>query len=206
MTAMDWHAYERAARDSGFPVVCGIDEAGRGPLFGPVCAACVILPENCDIPGINDSKKLTAKKRSALYEVIIQQAVAFGIGYASAAEIDEMNILNATYLAMRRAYDEMKAPASCALIDGNRIPDPFPVPAYPIVKGDAVSISIAAASILAKVTRDRLMETYDAAFPAYGFAKHKGYPTKLHYEKIHAHGVLPEHRKTFLKSLERHAQ
>ena len=198
---MDWYAYEKRAGEQGFSAVCGIDEAGRGPLAGPVCAAAVILPPDCDIPGINDSKKLSEKKREALFPVIQEKALAFGIGWATAEEIDRVNILQATFLAMARAVEALPAPADYALVDGNRMP-PLPIPGETIVKGDATSASIAAASILAKVSRDRLLRRLDEEHPEYGFAKHKGYGTKAHYEAIRKYGLLPEHRRSFLKNLE----
>lgn len=198
---MDWYAYEKRAGEQGFTAVCGIDEAGRGPLAGPVCAAAVILPPDCDIPGLNDSKKLSEKKREALFPVIQAKALAFGIGWATAEEIDRVNILQATFLAMARAVEALPAPADYALVDGNRMP-PLPIPGETIVKGDATSASIAAASILAKVSRDRLLRRLDEEHPEYGFAKHKGYGTKAHYEAIRKYGLLPEHRRSFLKNLE----
>ena len=198
---MDWYAYEKRAGERGFSAVCGIDESGRGPLAGPVCAAAVILPPDCDIPGLNDSKKLSEKKREALFPVIQEKALAFGIGWATAEEIDRVNILQATFLAMARAVEALPAPADYALVDGNRMP-PLPIPGETIVKGDATSASIAAASILAKVSRDRLLRRLDEEHPEYGFAKHKGYGTKAHYEAIRKYGLLPEHRRSFLKNLE----
>ncbi len=198
---MDWYAYEKRAGEQGFSAVCGIDEAGRGPLAGPVCAAAVILPPDCDIPGLNDSKKLSEKKREALFPVIQEKALAFGVGWATAEEIDRVNILQATFLAMARAVEALPAPADYALVDGNRMP-PLPIPGETIVKGDATSASIAAASILAKVSRDRLLRRLDEEHPEYGFAKHKGYGTKAHYEAIRKYGLLPEHRRSFLKNLE----
>ena len=198
---MDWYAYEKRAGEQGFSAVCGIDEAGRGPLAGPVCAAAVILPPDCDIPGLNDSKKLSEKKREALFPVIQEKALAFGIGWATAEEIDRVNILQATFLAMARAVEALPAPADYALVDGNRMP-PLPIPGETIVKGDATSASIAAASILAKVSRDRLLRRLDEEHPEYGFAKHKGYGTKAHYEAIRKYGLLPEHRRSFVKNLE----
>ncbi len=197
---MDWFAYERRAVDGGYPSVCGIDEAGRGPLAGPVCAAAVILPLDCRIDGLNDSKKLTEKKREQLFDVIRERALAFGIGWATAGEIDEINILQATFLAMARAYASLENGADWALVDGNRMP-PLPIPGEAVVKGDAQCASIAAASILAKVSRDRVLKELDLRYPQYGFAKHKGYGTKAHYEAIKRYGILPEHRKTFLKNL-----
>ena len=197
----NWHAYENECRNKGYTAMCGVDEAGRGPLFGPVYAAAVILPANANIEGLNDSKKLTEKKREKLYDEIIEAALAYGIAYADEKEIDELNILNATYLAMFRACEMLNPKADFALIDGNRIPPQMNIPAEAIVKGDAKSASIAAASILAKVSRDRFLKGYSEKYPEYGFEKHKGYPTKAHYEAIKTHGILPEHRKTFLKNL-----
>lgn len=197
---MDWFLYERRAVSNGFAAVCGIDEAGRGPLAGPVYAASVILPMDCEIEGLNDSKKVSEKKREQLFDVIREKAVAYGIGSASAREIDEINILQATFLAMKRAYEAMNCPADWALIDGNRMPN-LPIPGETVIKGDAQSASIAAASILAKVSRDRILRELDAQYPQYGFAKHKGYGTKAHYEAIKAYGLLPEHRRSFLKNL-----
>ncbi len=197
---MDWYAYEAKAAAAGYPAVCGIDEAGRGPLAGPVYAASVILPLGCEIPGLNDSKKLSEKKRELLFNVIVEKAVAYGIGFATAMEIDQVNILQATFLAMGRAYQAMGRQADWALVDGNRMP-PLPVPGDCVVKGDAQCASIAAASILAKVSRDRVLRGLDLQYPQYGFARHKGYGTKEHYEAIRKYGVMPEHRKTFLKSL-----
>lgn len=197
---MDWFLYERNAVSAGYALVCGIDEAGRGPLAGPVYAASVILPMDCTIEGLNDSKKVSERKREQLFDVICEKAVAYGIGSASAREIDEINILQATYLAMGRAYEVMGCSANWALVDGNRMP-PLPVPGETVVKGDAQCASIAAASILAKVSRDRVLRELDVLYPQYGFAKHKGYGTKAHYEAIKAYGLLPEHRRTFLKNL-----
>lgn len=197
---MDWFAYERRAAEAGYLLVCGIDEAGRGPLLGPVYAAAVILPLDIEIEGLNDSKKLSEKKRERLFDVIREKAVAYGIGSASAEEIDTVNILQATFLAMKRAYEALPVPAGWVLVDGNRMP-PLPVPGEAIVKGDAQCASIAAASILAKVSRDRALQELDLKYPQYGFAKHKGYGTKAHYEAIKQYGILPEHRKTFLKNL-----
>ena len=175
---------------SGVKLLCGVDEAGRGPLAGPVCAAAVILPEGLMIPGVNDSKKLSEQKREELFGVITGAALAWGVAFSDEKEIDEINILNAAMLAMKRAVDALGVEPELALIDGNRLP-PLDVPAQFVVKGDATSASIAAASILAKVSRDRLMNEYDAKYPEYGFAKHKGYGTKQHYEAIDRFGVLP---------------
>ena len=190
--------YEDKARSAGFSSVCGVDEAGRGPLAGPVCAAAVMLPPGLEIPGLNDSKKLSEKKREALYDTIIAQALSYGIAFATVEEIEERNILGATFLAMNRAIAQLSPQPALALIDGNRTKD-FGLPVRTIVKGDSLSASIAAASILAKVTRDRLMEEYDAQYPQYGFAVHKGYGTKRHYEALREFGPSPIHRKTFLK-------
>ncbi|MFR4013146.1 MAG: ribonuclease HII [Oscillospiraceae bacterium] len=195
---IDLWLYEREAFDAGIKLVCGVDEAGRGPLAGPVCAAAVMLPPGLEIPGLNDSKKLTDKKRRELYDIMIEQAVSYGIAFASEQEIDEINILQATFLAMERAMQKLSPQPELALIDGNRTKD-FGLPVRTIVKGDSLSASIAAASILAKVTRDRLMEEYDAQYPQYGFAVHKGYGTKRHYETLREFGPSPIHRKTFLK-------
>ena len=194
----DLWVYEREAFADGVKLVCGVDEAGRGPLAWPVCAAAVILPPELVIPGLNDSKKLTDKKRRELYDVITAEAVSYGIAFASEKEIDEINILQATFLAMARAMEKLTPQPELALIDGNRARD-FGLPVRTIVKGDSLSASIAAASILAKVTRDRLMEQYDEAYPQYGFAVHKGYGTKRHYEALREFGPSPIHRMTFLK-------
>ena len=182
----------------GLQRICGVDEAGRGPLAGPVCAAAVILPEHLQIPGLNDSKKLTDKKRRELFPVIQEQAIAYGIGLASESEIDEINILQATFLAMRRALDQLTVRPEIALIDGNRETD-FGLPVKTVVKGDSLSANIAAASILAKVTRDNLMMELAQKYPEYGFEIHKGYGTKAHYEALRTYGPCPIHRKTFLK-------
>ena len=194
------HSYEIAAREKGYKYVCGIDEAGRGPLAGPVCAAAVILPEGIEIDGLNDSKKLTEKKREKLYDVIIEKALAYGIAFADEKEIDEINILQATFLAMKRAQEMLQIKADYALVDGNRMPK-LNIDGETIVSGDALSPSIAAASILAKVTRDRLMLEYDKEFPQYQFAKHKGYGTKVHTEAIKTYGPSRIHRLTFLKKI-----
>lgn len=179
-------------------IICGVDEAGRGPLAGPVCAAAVILPKHVQIPGLNDSKKLSDKKRRELFPVICQQAIAYGIGFATEQEIDEINILQATFLAMQRALDQLAVRPDLALIDGNRQKD-FGMPVKTIVKGDSLSANIAAASVLAKVTRDDLMIRQAEQFPEYGFEIHKGYGTKAHYAALEAHGPSPIHRMTFLK-------
>ena len=198
MTQVDLWTLENELRTPDTEPLCGVDEAGRGPLAGPVCAAAVMLPPGLEIPGLNDSKKLTDKKRRELYDVITAQAVSYGIAFASEQEIDEINILQATFLAMERAMQQLSPQPELTLIDGNRTKD-FGLPVRTIVKGDSLSASIAAASILAKVTRDRLMEEYDAQYPQYGFAVHKGYGTKRHYEALREFGPSPIHRKTFLK-------
>ena len=182
----------------GLRLICGVDEAGRGPLAGPVCAAAVILPEHLQIPGLNDSKKLTDKKRRELFPVIQQQAIAYGIGLASEAEIDEINILQATFLAMRRALEQLTVRPEIALIDGNRETD-FGLPVKTVVKGDSLSANIAAASVLAKVTRDNIMVELAQQYPEYGFEIHKGYGTKAHYEALRTYGPSPIHRRSFLK-------
>ena len=197
-TPINLWQYENEAFAGGVKLVCGVDEAGRGPLAGPVCAAAVMLPPGLAIPGLNDSKKLTDKKRRELYDVIIREAVTYGVAFASETEIDEINILQATFLAMERAMQKLSPQPELALIDGNRAKD-FGLPVRTIIKGDSLSASIAAASILAKVTRDRLMEEYDAQYPQYGFAVHKGYGTRRHYEALREFGPCPIHRQTFLK-------
>ena len=197
---IDLWQYEREAFDAGVKLVCGVDEAGRGPLAGPVCAAAVMLPPGLEIPGLNDSKKLTDKKRRELYDVITAQAVSYGIAFASEQEIDEINILQATFLAMERAMQQLSPQPELALIDGNRAKD-FGLPVRTIVKGDSLYASVAAASILAKVTRDRIMEHFDKLYPGYGFSAHKGYGTKAHYAAITQLGPTPLHRMSFLKKL-----
>ncbi len=197
---MDWYYYEKQAAEQGFSVVCGIDEAGRGPLAGPVFAAAVILPQGCELEGLNDSKKLTEKKRELLFPLIQEKALAWCVASADEKEIDAINILQATFLAMRRAFVGLGIHADAALVDGNQDPK-LEVPSFPIIKGDGKSASIAAASILAKVSRDHYMSALDEKYPQYGFAKHKGYGTKLHYEMLEKYGVSPVHRRTFLKKL-----
>ena len=192
---------EFSAQSQGFTAICGVDEAGRGPLAGPVCAAAVILDPSKSIEGINDSKKLSEKKREALYDVIKEQALAYGIAFASVEEIEEHNILNATYLAMLRAIENLNIKADYALIDGNRVPKGISIECETVVKGDAKSMSIAAASILAKVTRDKLLYEYDEKYPEYGFAKHKGYGTAEHMDAIRKYGMTEVHRPSFLKKL-----
>ena len=182
----------------GLHPICGVDEAGRGPLAGPVCAAAVILPEHLQITGLTDSKKLTDKKRRELFPIIQEQAIAYGIGLASESEIDEINILQATFLAMGRALEQLSVRPALALIDGNRETD-FGLPVKTVVKGDSLSANIAAASILAKVTRDNLMLELAQQYPEYGFDIHKGYGTKAHYEALRTYGPCPIHRRSFLK-------
>ena len=194
--------YEDKHYAEGYSAICGCDEAGRGPLCGPVVAAAVILPKGLEIEGLNDSKKLTEKKREALYEVIKEKALAYAIAEASPEEIDDINILNASMLAMRRAVDALDIPADFALIDGN-CSRGFNIPTETVVKGDAKSYSIAAASILAKVTRDRQCIELDQAYPEYGIAKHKGYPTKDHMDAVRKYGPSPIYRKSFLKFLDK---
>ena len=191
---------EKQAIAEGYNVVCGVDEAGRGPLCGPVCAAAVILPLDCEIEGINDSKKLSEKKRGMLFDIIKEKALAYSVVMVDAKTIDEINILQATFKAMREAVEGLEVKADIALIDGNQKPG-LSIEERTLVKGDAKSISIAAASILAKVTRDRYCIEMDEKYPQYQFAKHKGYGTKLHYEMIAEHGICPEHRRTFLKKI-----
>ncbi len=194
--------YEERIYNEGFSSVCGCDEAGRGPLCGPVVAAAVILPLGLEIEGLNDSKKLTEKKREKLFDIIKEKAIAYAIAEASPEEIDEINILNASMLAMRRAVEALPVKADFALIDGN-CSRGFEIPTETVVSGDAKSCSIAAASILAKVTRDRGCKELDEQYPMYGIAKHKGYPTKDHMNAVREHGPSPIHRKTFLKFLDK---
>lgn len=198
MSEVNMWEIENSYYEQGIKVICGVDEAGRGPLAGPVCAAAVILPPNVEIPGLNDSKKLTDKRRRELFPIIKEQAVAYGIGLASHEEIDRINILQATYLAMERALAQLSIQPELALIDGNRAKD-FGIPVQTVVKGDSLSASIAAASILAKVTRDDLMTEAAQDYPQYQFDVHKGYGTKAHYAALTAYGPSPIHRMTFLK-------
>lgn len=184
--------------EQGYELICGVDEAGRGPLAGPVCAAAVILPKHCVIEGLNDSKKLTDKRRRELFPIIKEQALAYGIGLADHQEIDEINILQATYLAMERALSQLQRKPAIALIDGNRSKD-FGLPVKTVVKGDSLSANIAAASVLAKVTRDDIMDAMALEYPQYGFEVHKGYGTKAHYEALRVHGASRIHRMTFLR-------
>ena len=190
--------FEEKYYAQGLKLVCGVDEAGRGPLAGPVCAAAVILPEHIEIPGLDDSKKLSDKRRRELFPVIKEQAIAYGIGMADCSEIDEINILQATFLAMERAIAALGVKPEIALIDGNRQKD-FGINVETVVHGDSLSASIAAASILAKVTRDDLMLEMAEKFPQYGFEIHKGYGTKAHYAALAEHGPCEIHRMTFLK-------
>ena len=194
--------YEEKRRNEGYAYICGCDEAGRGPLCGPVVAAAVILPEGLIIDGLNDSKKLSEKKREALFDEIREKALAYAIAEASPAEIDEINILNASMLALRRAVAALPIKADFALIDGN-CSRGFEIPTETVVKGDARSYSIAAASILAKVTRDRQCIELDKEYPEYGIAKHKGYPTKDHMDAVREHGPSPIYRKSFLRFLDK---
>ena len=198
MSEVNMWEIENSHFEKGIQIICGVDEAGRGPLAGPVCAAAVILPPNAEIPGLNDSKKLTDKRRRELFPIIKEQAVAYGIGLASHEEIDLINILQATYLAMERAIAQLSVRPELALIDGNRAKD-FGIPVQTVVKGDSLSASIAAASILAKVTRDDLMLRAAEEYPQYRFDVHKGYGTKAHYAALTEHGPSPIHRMTFLK-------
>lgn len=194
------YSLENNARKKGFKFICGVDEAGRGPLAGPVCAACVILPEGLEIEGVNDSKKLSEKKREQLYDVITEKALAWAVAFASVDEIEEYNILGATYLAMTRAVNGLQISADYALVDGNRKPPQITFPVETVVKGDSKSFSIAAASILAKVTRDRLLKEYNEQYPQYDFLQHKGYGTKAHIEAIKKYGPCDIHRPSFIKN------
>lgn len=189
---------EDALAEKNVGVICGVDEAGRGPLAGPVYAAAVILPDHLEIPGLDDSKKLTDKRRRELMPIIKEQAIAYGIGFATEKEIDEINILQATFLAMERAIAQLEGKADFALIDGNREKD-FGLPVMTVVKGDSRSANIAAASVLAKVSRDDYMEEMAKQYPEYGFEVHKGYGTKAHYEALRTYGHCDLHRVTFLK-------
>lgn len=198
---MSMYEFEQAARLEGYAAVCGVDEAGRGPLAGDVYAAAVILPPGLEIAGVNDSKKLSEKRRVALYDVITEQAAAWCVASASVEEIEQLNILQASLLAMRRAVEGLGARADFALVDGNRDPHFEGVPCKTIVGGDGKSASIAAASILAKVTRDRYMDLLADKYPQYGFERHKGYGTKAHREALLKYGPCPAHRKLFLRKL-----
>lgn len=194
------YSIEKEIKVEGYQFICGVDEAGRGPLAGPVCAAAVILKEDTEIEGLNDSKKLTERKREQLFDVIREKAVAYSVAFASVEEIEELNILGATFLAMQRAVKGLSVKADFAIIDGNRLPK-LDIAARPVIKGDMHSMSVAAASVLAKVTRDRLLLEYDKQYPEYKFSAHKGYGTKVHYEAIREHGITPIHRKSFLKGI-----
>lgn len=198
MSEKNMWAIEDGFYAEGVQLICGVDEAGRGPLAGPVCAAAVILPPHTEIPGLDDSKKLSDKRRRELFPVIQEQAIAYGIAIATEQEIDEINILQATYLAMERALSQLKVKPDLALIDGNRAKD-FGLPVKTVVKGDSLSANIAAASVLAKVTRDDMMIAQAQQFPGYGFEIHKGYGTKAHYEALRRLGASPIHRQTFLR-------
>lgn len=200
MSAVDMWQIEQDWFDKGYGLICGVDEAGRGPLAGPVCAAAVILPPHADIPGLNDSKKLSDKRRRELFPIIKELAVSYGIGFADHSMIDEINILQATFYAMEQAISQLSVKPDLALIDGNRERD-FGVPVQTVVHGDSLSASIAAASILAKVTRDDLMLQMAQEYPQYGFEIHKGYGTKAHYAALETYGPCPIHRMTFLKKL-----
>lgn len=198
MSQVDLWEIERSYFEKGIVTICGVDEAGRGPLAGPVCAAAVILPRELEIPGLNDSKKLTDKRRRELMPIIKEQALAYGIAFATHEEIDQINILQATFLAMERALEQLKIRPELALIDGNRQKD-FGINVETVVKGDSRSANIAAASVLAKVTRDDYMEAMALEYPGYGFEIHKGYGTKAHYEALRNLGASPIHRMSFLK-------
>ncbi len=198
MSQIDMWEIENSLYSDKIHLICGVDEAGRGPLAGPVCAAAVILPAGLEIPGLTDSKKLTDKKRRELYPIIKENALAYGIAFASEQEIDEINILQATFLAMKRALEQLEMKPDLALIDGNRETD-FGLPVKTVVKGDSLSANIAAASVLAKVTRDDVMEALAQEYPEYSFEIHKGYGTKAHYAALREHGASPVHRVSFLK-------
>ena len=197
---MEMWSIENRLYDSGSGLICGVDEAGRGPLAGPVFAAAVILPRNLEIPGLNDSKKLSEKRREELYDVITERALSYGVAFATEQEIEELNILNATYLAINRAIAKLSLRPELALIDGNRNSG-IKITSVPVVGGDGLSASIAAASILAKVSRDRYMLEMAKKYPQYGFEKHKGYGTALHYYCLRTYGITAIHRKSFLKKL-----
>ena len=200
MSERDMWQFEKKYFEQGIKLICGVDEAGRGPLAGPVCAAAVILPLNLDIPGLDDSKKLSDKRRRELFPIIQEQAIAYAVAFADHKEIDEINILQATFLAMERAISALPVKPEVALIDGNRQKD-FGIPVETVVKGDSRSASIAAASVLAKVTRDDVMLEMAQKYPQYGFEVHKGYGTKVHYSALAEFGPCPIHRMSFLKKL-----
>lgn len=195
------YSVEQSLINEGYKIICGVDEAGRGPLAGPVCAAAVILPQDLEIEGLNDSKKLSEKKREALFDVIVEKSIACAVSLVDNHRIDEINILEATFEAMCDAVDKLNVKPDCAIIDGNREPKKLSVPCVTVVKGDSISMSVAAASILAKVTRDRLMVDLSKVYPQYEFEKHKGYGTKLHRDLILEHGASDIHRITFLKNI-----
>ena len=197
---MEWFKYEAELKQKGYNIVCGVDEAGRGPLAGPVFAAAVILDPQCQIEGLNDSKKLSEKKRELLFEEITEKALDFGIWAVDEKTIDEINILQATYLAMREAVKQLDITPDAAIIDGNRIPPEMPCYCESLVKGDALCTSVAAASVLAKVSRDRFMLMQAQKYPEYNFGKHKGYGTKEHCQAILQYGPSPIHRATFIKN------
>lgn len=194
------YSFEQSALNKSYKSVCGIDEAGRGPLAGPVYAAAVILPIGAEIDGLNDSKKLSEKKREELFDIINEVAISVSVGIATEKEIDEINILQATFLAMKRAIEGLEIPADYAIIDGNRAPE-LEIPSETVIKGDGKVMSVAAASIIAKASRDRFMLKMAEEYPEYQFEKHKGYGTRLHYEMIEKYGVSPIHRRSFLKKL-----
>lgn len=200
MSEYDMLSYEKQIMLQGYENICGVDEAGRGPLAGPVCAAAVILPKGMLIEGVNDSKKLSEKKREMLFDIICRDAVAWSVAWASVEEIEEINILNAAMLAMKRAVEGLSVSADYAIIDGNKMPE-LKIPCQAVISGDALSESVAAASILAKVSRDRLMLELSEKYPEYGFEKHKGYGTKLHREMLLQYGPCELHRPSFLKKL-----
>lgn len=193
--------FDAALRQEGFSLLCGVDEAGRGPLAGPVCAAAVILNPEAIPEGLSDSKKLSEKKREQLFDAICEQAVSFGIAFASVEEIERDNILQATFTAMRRAVEQLTVTPQLILIDGDKVPGGLSAEARSLVKGDLLSATVGAASILAKVTRDRYMCRMHELYPQYEFPRHKGYGTKLHYERLAEHGLSPIHRRSFLKKL-----
>jgi ribonuclease HII len=193
------YIHERQAFHQGYKLIAGMDEAGRGPLAGPVVAACVILPQNCLIEGVNDSKKLSPKKRELVYDIIIERAVSVGIGIVDEKIIDEINILNATKLAMKKAVEQCKPAPDMLFVDAVELKD-VDIPQKSIIKGDAISLSIAAASIVAKVTRDRMIDDVDSVYPVYGFKKHKGYGTPQHIGAIKKYGICPIHRVSFTKN------
>ena len=197
---MDWLSYEKKYELQGRKLICGVDEAGRGPLAGPVCAAAVIMPSGLMIESVNDSKKLTPKKRETLYQIILEKCIDYSVSLVCAEKIDEINILNATHLAMKNAVDSLKQKPDMVLVDGNSLPK-WDVDSVSIVKGDALSHSIACASILAKVSRDKFMIEQAEKYPSYGFERHKGYGTKAHIEALKKYGPCEIHRKTFLKNI-----